>query len=90
MTTDSNESEWSTNTNDRYLTAPVPSAYSTSAYNTLDQNYQIINFDLSETDDWNNRIITAIRIDLLNALDNLGPMVIDTDVDYIKISANTG
>ena len=90
LTTDSNESEWSTNTNDRYLTSPIPSGYSTSAYNTLDQNYQIINFDLSETDDWNNRIITAIRIDLLNAVDNLGPMVIDTDIDYIKISANTG
>tara|TARA_Y100000996_G_scaffold108286_1_gene79925 strand:+ start:2762 stop:4237 length:1476 start_codon:yes stop_codon:yes gene_type:complete len=90
LTTDSSELEWSENTNDRYSTESVPSDYSTSAFNTLNQEYQTVNFDLSQKDDWNNRIITGMRFDLFTAIDTVGDAEFETHVDYIKISANTG
>ena len=88
LTTDSSESEWSTGSVNRYHFQTH--SWGSSAYNTLTDAYQTINFDMSQNDDWNNRIITGLRFDLLTAVDNIGPMEIHTDIDYIKISANTG
>ena len=88
MTTNSGESEWSEGTEIRYYDQAY--SWGSAAYNTLTQDYQTINFDLSQKDDWNNRIITGLRFDLLTAIDDIGPMEIHTDIDYIKISANTG
>ena len=87
LTTNSGESEWSEGTVYRYYDQAY--SWGSAAYNTLTQDYQTINFDLSQKDDWNNRIITGLRFDLLTAEDTIGPMEIHTDIDYIKISANT-
>ena len=67
-----------------------PSDYSTTNFNTLSENWQTVDWDLSGNPDWNNRIITALRFELFQATDNNSEMEIHTDIDYIKISANTG
>ncbi len=94
LTTNSGETdEWSVGSTDRqnrYVLGNTPSDFNTIEYDTLTQQYQTVNFDLAGLDDWDNRIITALRFDLLNATDTSGEMVVDTDIDYIKISANTG
>ena len=92
LTTDTDELEWSlgaVSRVDRYVVADTPSGFSTGEYDTLTQQYQTVNFDLAGLNDWDNRIITGLRFDLLTATDTNGPMTIDTDIDYIKISANT-
>ena len=45
---------------------------------------------MSETTDWNDRIITALQMDLFRVTDNddAGATIV-TDIDYIKIHANT-
>jgi hypothetical protein len=78
----------------RVHTTPAPSDYVTSPlpnFNTLSENWQTVNWDMkgAAKTEWNERIITALRIDLFLATDVSGPMIIDTDIDWIKISANT-
>ena len=89
ITTDSAETEWSTGSSERYKLVSAPSGFDSFSYDTLTDSFQTINFDMSQEDDWNNRIVTGIRFEILNAEDDDGDMVIDTDFDYIKISANT-
>jgi len=93
LTTDSGKPNWSTTTYDRYKAVTVPTDYSDAddpfSYDSIPDTYQTLEFDLSAEDDWNNQIVKALRFELFNASDPLGPMVIETDIDYIKISANT-
>ena len=90
LTTNGGEDEWSSGTVVRYHTTPIPSEYDVASYDTLYSKYVIVNFDMAGSNDWNDRIISGLEIDLFYAVDNLGPMEIHTDIDYIKISANTG
>lgn len=86
LTTDSLEGTWTEDAlSGRYLESSA-SGYLVNNYDTLPEDYRTVTFDLSGEDDWNNRIITALRFELLNAGDNNGPMKIETDIDYIKIA----
>jgi hypothetical protein len=69
----------------------VPSDYNISDFNSLSENWQTVNWDMKSAakPEWDDRIITALRIQLFHGTDTTGPMIIDTDIDYIKISANT-
>ena len=88
LTTDSAEQDWTEDlSGNREIQATVPSGYSgITNFDSLPTTYQTMTFDLSGQDDWNNRIITALRFELFNAADNDGPMTIQTDIDYIKIA----
>ena len=92
LTTDSSENEvWSTGTSvtNRWASVNAPDDYTVSSFDTLSDNWQTINFDLSGVNKWDNRIITALRFELFTASDASGTMQIDTDIDWIKISAKT-
>ena len=89
LTTDSGESGWSSGSSDRYRAESDPYS-SVTDYDTLSEDFKTVNFDLAGKSDWENRVITALRFELFEATDNNGSMIIETDIDYIKISANTG
>jgi len=90
ITTNTGETEWSVGAisgQDRYLEASIPSGYGgVSDYDFLTTDYQTLSFDLSSMSDWNDRVITGLQFDLFAAVDNDGPMTIQTDIDYIKIA----
>jgi len=86
LTTDSAEQDWTDDLVTRYAVAPVSSSYSgISNYDNLPDGYQTITFDLSSKSDWNDRIITALRFELINAQSS-SDMKIETDINYIKIA----
>jgi len=88
LTTDSAEQNWTEDTlSGRYLVSS-DSGYGSSNYESLSQDYKTVTFDLSGQDDWNNRIITALRFELLNAAapTEASIMIIETVIDYIKIA----
>ena len=88
LTTDSAEQNWTEDAlSGRYLESS-DSGYVSSNYDSLSQDYKTVTFDLSGQDDWNNRIITALRFELLNAAapNDTAAMFIQTDIDYIKIA----
>jgi hypothetical protein len=94
LTSDSAEKDiWNDSGGVRHVDTVQPSDYtiSSSSFNTLSEEWQTINWDMkgANKDQWNERIITALRFELFLAADPNGPMTIDTDIDYIKISANT-
>ena len=79
------------NSNDRLKVAYETSPFGSDpfSYNSLSDDYRTIHFFLKERDAWNNRIINGFRFEFMRVDDELGEMNIATDIDYIKISANT-
>lgn len=90
LTTDSSEKDFWSGATPRTNTISAPSGYSDiSSFNTLTDDWQTVTWDLSTHTQWNDRIITALRLELFKATDNDTEMRIDTDIDYIKIFAKT-
>jgi hypothetical protein len=88
MTTNTDEDQgFSTGTVVRYRTAPMPSEITDTG---LHDTFYNLEWDMADDPFWDDRIITALRIELLMAADTSGPSTIETDIDYIKIHANTG
>ena len=56
---------------------------------TFDGKYRRIRFNMTGKSDWEDRIVSALRIDLFSATDEDETAIIETDIDYIKIYANT-
>ena len=91
LTTDSAEKHvWTTGTTNRYKFVATPSGYTSELFDNLSTDWKTVNWDLRGRADWDDRIITALRFDLFQASDHDGEMEIHTDIDYIKIHANTG
>ena len=59
---------------------------STYAY---DGEYHIVDFDMAGKTTWEDRIINALRIEYTTATDESGAATFETDIDYIKVYANT-
>jgi len=88
-TTDSNEQEFSSSGSERHKDASSNPYAGVNNLDTLSQEFKTVSWDLKGESDWNNRIITALRIELFNVSDNDSSLRVDTDIDEIKIYANT-
>ena len=88
LTTDSNEKDaWTTGSTSRYKIVANP--YTSTNLDTVSEDWKTVSWDLSESSDWNDRVITALRFDMFQVTDNDSEMEIHTDIDYIRIHANT-
>jgi hypothetical protein len=89
LTTNTNEDIFTDNTLNRYKTISAPSAYTSSSLDTLSQDWQTVNWSLRSNAEWDDRIITGLRFELFTISDENSSMEVNTDIEYIKISANT-